>query len=205
MSEPSATRTRAVQLTLGATSFATVVGVVAALGVPWAHRLISGTGALAIALLLTSLACAPTAALVPNGHAVLRVALKQARRWLGLSATLLALVHAMLAMNGYLGGIVLRPILEVPWLRDGGLALTILVALSLTSFPAITRALRVRAWSALHRLVYLGAALAAIHALGAPFGAVSGGVLASLAVLVLLVARPIAWAIRSKRPAPESD
>lgn len=198
MSEAERVDRLASRLTLAAWLVGLAIGLAGALEVSAEHRLISGTGGLAIALLVSALACSP-AAVLSRGRAAIAVALRRARRWLGLSATLVALTHATLGAYGYLGGIDLAPIFAVPWLRHGALALLLLGALSLTSFPVVTRALRVRAWSALHRLVYAAGVLAALHATGNPFGDIGGGVFAMVAVGSSFLARPIARAIAARR------
>jgi methionine sulfoxide reductase heme-binding subunit len=192
------------RLIAGAWALALAVGIGGALEVSPEHRLMSGTGGLAITLLLSSLACSPAATLLAGRSAATAVALRRARRWLGLSATLAAAVHASLATWGYLGLVALGPFLSVHWIRHGALALLVLGALSLTSFPPVTRTLRVRAWSALHRWVYLAALLAGLHALGTPFGDVGAGVFALATTLTLLVARPIAAAVALRRARPPS-
>lgn len=199
MSDARAIQRLAMQITLTVVVLALGVGTLGALEVSPEHRLMSATGGLAIALLISSLACSPVAVLLAPKRAMGSVALRRARRWLGLSAALAALTHATAGAYGYLGRIALDPIFGVPWLRHGALALVLLGALSLTSFPAVTRALHVRAWSALHRLVYPAALLAALHATAAPFGDVSGGAFALFLVVALLLARPIARAIVSRR------
>jgi sulfoxide reductase heme-binding subunit YedZ len=191
----------ATRITLGASLLGLAIGAGGALEVSAEHRWISGTGGLAITLLLSSLACSPAATLLASRPA-LAVALRRARRSLGLGATAVAVSHATLGALGYVGGLELGPFLAVAWLRDGLLALLILGALSLTSFPAVTRALRVRAWSALHRLVYAAALFAALHATAAPFGDVGGGLVALGVVALLLVARPLAHVITTRRKAP---
>jgi sulfoxide reductase heme-binding subunit YedZ len=188
--------------TLGAAALAAIIGVGGALEVAPEHRPITATGGVAITLLLTSLGCSPVAALLSARLPVLAVALRRTRRWLGIATAVAALVHAAFGAYGYLGNIgleALEAIVATAWLRHGALALALLLALGLTSFPAITRLLRVRAWSALHRAVYVAAVLAGLHATAAPFGDVGGGLFALAVVFVLLVGRPIALALASRR------
>ncbi len=178
----------------GAVALAIAVGLGGGLEVSAEHSWISATGGAALTLLLSSLACSPLASAVGRsvaGAAALAVALRRTRRWLGLAAAGTALAHALIGCGGYLGGIDVAAIARVPWLRHGGLALLVLGALSLTSFPVVTRALRVKAWSALHRFVYAAAVLAALHAVGTPFGDVGAGVFALAVVALLLLARPL--------------
>ena len=56
-----------------------------------------------------------------------------------------------------------------PYLRAGVAALAILLALLITSYPGLVRALRVRLWKPLHRLAYVAAILVFQHLVLAPF------------------------------------
>jgi sulfoxide reductase heme-binding subunit YedZ len=56
-----------------------------------------------------------------------------------------------------------------PHLRAGLLALCVLVALLLSSFPSLVRLLGLRTWKELHRLAYVAALLVLQHVLLAPF------------------------------------
>lgn len=200
-SEASRVDRLARNVTLAISIFALVAGAVGAVEVSPEHRWMKGTAGAALTLLLASLACSPAATILGGRRPALAVALRRARRWLGLETAAVALVHATLACFGYLGGIELGAIAAVPSLRHGALALLVLAALSLTSFPVVARALRVRAWSALHRLVYAAALLVGLHALAAPLADVGGGVFALGAVVALLIARPIALALGSRQAA----
>lgn len=172
----------------------------AALGLlaPAEHRLAHGSGVSAIALLTLALLASPLSRLGPPRLLVLRAA----RRSLGLAAAAAAALHALAAWTGYLPSLSLAPIAALAWIRHGVLALAILAALALTSFPTIQRALRVRAWSALHRAAYAAGALAVLHALGSPFGSVWVGVSAGALVTISLVSRPILAIVRRRRGAP---
>jgi DMSO/TMAO reductase YedYZ heme-binding membrane subunit len=68
----------------------------------------------------------------------------------------------------------------------------------------LLRALRVRAWSALHRLAYFAAILASAHALAVPFGGTGVGLAACTMTLVVLVARPLTLLVR-RRPTTSAD
>lgn len=89
------------------------------------------------------------------------------RRALGLSAAACASLHAGVALATYLGG-AWGQLLALAWLRAGVLALLLLLALWLTSYPRVVRALRVKLWKPLHRLVFVAALLALQHALLSP-------------------------------------
>jgi len=97
-----------------------------------------------------------------------RTLLRALRRALGMTAAWLAAGHALLSLSTYLDG-ALPSLLTTPWLRSGLVALCILVALLVTSFPALVRALRIRLWKALHRLAHVAALLVLHHLLLSPF------------------------------------
>jgi sulfoxide reductase heme-binding subunit YedZ len=167
---------------------AVVLGVELALGLRAsdAHALGLATGGAALTLLLASLACSPIARVTTPEWSV---ALRSARRRLGIASAVVAAAHACLALPSYVTPLTLTPIATLPWLRHGAIALSILAALAITSFPRLTGVLRVRAWSALHRLAYVAAILGALHALAVPFGSVRIGLLALAIVAVLLAVR----------------
>ncbi len=191
------------RLTVAALGLAALAGVWAATLARPGHGLARGTGTVAIVLLLLALASSPAAPWLAPARAV---ALRVGRRRVGIAAALVALGHACIALSSYVSPLVLSPIAAVPWLRHGALALGILAALLLTSFAAVQRALRVRAWSALHRLVYAAAILASLHALGVPFGSGLPGAAALLVTALSLLARPASRLARRRRPpaAPET-
>ncbi len=108
------------------------------------------------------------------------------RRALGISAAVLALAHATLALVGPLDG-AWGAVLSWAYLRAGLVALTVLAALLATSFPRVVRALRVRLWKPLHRLAYVAAALVLVHLVLSPFAprAITLGLFATLFVVSL--------------------
>jgi sulfoxide reductase heme-binding subunit YedZ len=154
----------------------------------WARDLwlVRGTGWAALVALALSLCATPAGRLVerlaPARAAPQRFAAY--RRALGLSAAAIGALHFALALATYLRG-ARGAVLEYPFLRSGLLALAVLLVLALTSFPAITRAARVRLWKHLHRLAYAAALLALHHALLSPF-APRGAVLAVFGAIVAL-------------------
>jgi DMSO/TMAO reductase YedYZ heme-binding membrane subunit len=89
------------------------------------------------------------------------------RRALGISAAALATLHGGVALSTYLRGS-LAPLLDYPWLRGGLLALGVLLALWLTSYPRLVRVLRVKLWKPLHRLAFVAAALVFQHVMLSP-------------------------------------
>jgi methionine sulfoxide reductase heme-binding subunit len=117
------------------------------------------TGRYALAWLLLSLA--PTAVRVLSGWpGMLRI-----RRLLGLYALFYALVHFSIFLGltyAFDLSLALEGVRQSRFILLGGAALLILVSLGITSTSGWMRRLR-RNWKRLHRLVYLAAALAALH------------------------------------------
>lgn len=109
------------------------------------------------------------------------------RRALGLVGAAFASVHGALAFFTQSGGEV-AALSTSAQLRAGLTALAILALLCVTSFPELNRALKVRAWTALHRLVYVAGGLIALHAILSPFASMRWalGYAALVAVALLL-------------------
>lgn len=88
------------------------------------------------------------------------------RRMLGLIAFTYALLH-MLCYSALDMGFewmdIAKDIAKRPFILVGTLTFVILLALALTSFNAAIRRLGARRWQALHRTVYVAAALAVLH------------------------------------------
>jgi len=131
---------------------------------------IRGTGYAALAALLLALTASPLAALArklgwrwANGATV-----GAFRRAFGLSAATLASLHAAVALTTYLWG-AWEALLHQPFLRSGALALAILLAMALTSFPRLVSALRLELWKQLHVLGFIAALLVLHHLLLSPF------------------------------------
>lgn len=190
------------RITAAALSIAGSLAAWAAASARPGHELARASGVLALVALVLALAATPVA---DSLGAVAATAMRAARRWVGIAAAVAAALHAAIALPTYLDPLSLGPIAALPWLRHGALALGILLALLITSFAGPRRALRIRAWSALHRLVYVAALLAALHALAVPYGSVRPGLWALVATLAALVARPLARLVRRRRPEAESD
>jgi len=146
-----------------------------------------GTGWFALALSIATLSATPLARLLRSRGAI-AIAVQRARRPLGLTTAAAAIVHAMLSLVRYLGvdGLAhLDVLFTLPWLTQGTLALLIFALLALTSLRPIAR--RARAWTALHRLTYVAALLAASHALLGPHSRSAPLVaLGSIGLLVLV-------------------
>ena len=92
--------------------------------------------------------------------------LARLRRMLGLFVAFYALVHllAYVAFDmGFDAGEIARDIAKRPFILVGSLAALLLALLAATSFNRAIKALGAKRWQALHRLVYLIAALGVLH------------------------------------------
>jgi len=101
-----------------------------------------------------------------------RVSRKTYLRWrrrLGISAAVLASLHAVLVWRTLFGGNAVDPFRETQWAQLGLAAWVLLLILWLTSYSAVVRRLRLKHWAQLHRLAYVAALLALLHGLLAPW------------------------------------
>jgi sulfoxide reductase heme-binding subunit YedZ len=157
--------------------YGTATGAAAALGLlgsRYAFALerelfwVRSSGWAALAALLLALSATPLGRVLERwrGPSV-RAATAAVRRALGVSAAALSSLHGGVALATYLGG-ALAPLWGYAWLRGGLLALAVLAALWLTSYPRLARALRVKLWKPLHRLAYVAALLAFQHVMLSP-------------------------------------
>jgi sulfoxide reductase heme-binding subunit YedZ len=160
-------RTRAAIAAYGAATLA-VLGILGwGLSTGWSVErelvLARGTGWCALVALLGSLSATPLGKLIGRlrGRSV-EPATSAARRAIGIASAGLALLHASLSFATYLRG-ALAPVVELSWLRGGLLALSILSALLVTSFPIVVARARVTLWKPLHRLAYVAALFALQH------------------------------------------
>jgi DMSO/TMAO reductase YedYZ heme-binding membrane subunit len=148
-----------------------------------------GSGTLSALALCAALSVTPCARILRAcGRAPSQAKVAQLRRSLGILAALASVLHAALSWTLVLPR-ELKPLLTVPHLRAGALALAILLALLLTSFPRLVRLLRVRVWSELHVLAYAAALLVLQHVLLSPFAPRLMALSVALAVGVLALAR----------------
>ncbi len=89
-----------------------------------------------------------------------------ARRQIGLWAFFWLLAHmlAWMGLDQYWDWPwIRREMVDLPYIRYGAAALLLLVPLALTSFRATQKAMGYAAWHWLHRLIYVSAALGAVH------------------------------------------
>lgn len=117
------------------------------------------TGQLAIVLLLLSLGCTPLR-LLTGWTWPARV-----RKALGLTAFFYALLHFSIYLfdQNVMLLSVGEDIAKRPFITVGFLSLVLLLPLAWTSTPQSVRRLGFARWTRLHRLVYVSAALAALH------------------------------------------
>lgn len=122
-------------------------------------------GFVACVLLAVVLTFTPLRVLFPRWRAA--VALNRHRRLVGVTVFVYAALHFVMYLI-YEGGFgKLASDIGKPFILSGAVALGILFALTITSVDRAVRALGARRWKHLHRLVYLGAALAAYHQIDA--------------------------------------
>lgn len=168
----------------GGVALAAITSTALCLGHPFVLE--RGSGWLALALSIATLSATPLARLLRSRPQV-SVAMQRARRPLGLTTAAAAMLHAVLSAFRYLGDDALAHLdvlFTLPWLTQGALALLIFALLALTSWRPLAR--RARAWTAIHRMAYVAALLAASHALLGPHS--GGAPLIALALIALLLA-----------------
>ncbi len=122
-------------------------------------------GFIACVLLAVVLTFTPLRVVFPRSRFAL--ALNRHRRLVGVSVFVYAALHFVMYLI-YEGGFgTLMNDISKPFILSGAIALTLLLALALTSTDRAVRALGGRRWKNLHRLVYVVAALAAYHQIAA--------------------------------------
>ncbi|HPF61567.1 MAG: sulfoxide reductase heme-binding subunit YedZ [Gemmatimonadetes bacterium] len=167
-----------------------------------AEALEHATGFTALWFLLASLAATPLRRL--SGLA----ALTQLRKPLGLWAFVYALVHLgcyLVFDQSLLWGEIGHDILERPYITVGFAAFVILLALAATSPVRIMKRLGGRRWQALHRLVYVAAALGVLHFLWLVKRDLTEPLIAAAVLVVLLAARVRGGPARVAAPRPATD
>lgn len=110
------------------------------------------------------------------------------RRAIGICTAIAASAHVSLSLLGPLDG-AWNAVLTWPHLQAGALAFAILTLLFITSFPRVVRALRLRHWKVLHRLVYAAALFVVAHLMLSPWGSVVYKSVLCALVLTLLLLR----------------
>jgi sulfoxide reductase heme-binding subunit YedZ len=161
------------------------------LGADPVAQLEHGSGIWALRLLLATLCITPLRNLT-GWHRLVRY-----RRMLGLFAFFYASLHLAIYLVIDLGGFwsqILTEIARKPFITVGFLAWLLLIPLAVTSTKGMMRRLG-RHWQRLHRLVYVCAALAALHFLwqvkyGETIAALEPVVYAAIFILLMLARLP---------------
>ncbi len=165
----------------------------------YGHLLARSTGWCAIGALLLSLTCSPVHRLLrrsPKGqHHPVVTALPRLRRALGLASAVFAAAHALISLLGPLDG-ALPAVVTWPFLRAGLAALAILGLLFFTSFPRVNRALRIRAFKALHRIAHGAFLLVFLHLVLGPYAPRTAVVGVAALYGVLIAGRTVPWLAR---------
>jgi len=157
------------------------------------------TGTTALVILMAVLAVTPLRRLTGWNRLV------RYRRMLGLWSFAYAVLHFLvwaLFDHQFIPAYMLEDITERPYITVGTAALLILAALAATSTRGMVRRLG-RRWQALHRLVYVAAALAVLHFLWLVKAELTNPLIFATVLVVLLAARlPRPGAGRAAVPAP---
>lgn len=156
------------------------------LGANPAETLEHSTGFTALWFLLSSLSATPLRAL--TGWA----ALTRLRKPLGLWAYFYAVLHLncyLVFDQSLLFGEIWYDILERPYITVGFSAFVILSALAVTSPNWAMRRLGGKRWKALHRMVYVAAALGVLHFLWLVKRDITRPVIAAMVLIALLAVR----------------
>jgi DMSO/TMAO reductase YedYZ heme-binding membrane subunit len=91
------------------------------------------------------------------------------RRDLGITAAILATLHALFSWIVVYRGHLLEELANTPWLEAGLAAWVLLLLLWVTSYPRLVSGLRLRAWKSLHHLSYVALALTWVHLFDSPW------------------------------------
>ncbi len=117
------------------------------------------TGRHAITLLVMSLLCTPLNMLIKFPELLKR------RRTLGLYALMYATIHVLIFVNldyGLAWSLIVRTVLEKPYILVGAASFILLIPLGVTSFD-VWKVRLGKNWKRLHQVVYLIAPLAVLH------------------------------------------
>lgn len=165
------------------------------------------TGLAALQLLLATLAVTPLRRLTRIGGLI------TLRRMLGLFAFFYASLHftiygldqSVLAGQGLSLALIVEDVAKRPFITVGFTAFVLLIPLALTSTKGWVKRLGGKGWQALHRVIYVSAALGVLHFLWLVKADVSRPVLYGMGLIVLLGFR--LWrqrrGVRARRPERE--
>jgi sulfoxide reductase heme-binding subunit YedZ len=164
------------------------------LGVNPAETIQLETGRWALKFLLLSLAITPLRRLTGWNLLI------QYRRMLGLFAFFYATLHFLSYWSfdlNFAFAAMIGDVLKRPFIALGFAAFLLLVPLALTSTKGWIRRLG-KQWALLHRLVYVAAILAVIHFIW-KVKVFTGGPVVYAAILAVLLAFRLVWALRSRK------
>ena len=129
------------------------------------RRLIQNTGLLAFILLVGATLISPVQRLLP--HKIFAAKASSLRRCLGVSATVVALVHlGVIFFSNYVSNFLV--LVTEPQFRNGSGAMLVLLLLSLSSFQKPRTFLRITKWKSLHRLIYIALPITLLHWVSSP-------------------------------------
>ena len=127
--------------------------------------LIQGSGQIGLGFLFATLFVSPIIKLLPDALDAKNVA--SLRRALGLCATGFSILHFALIFRFDFVTEFTALLTEPQW-RNGFTALTVLVILSVSSFPVFIKYLRIREWKSLHQLSYAALFFVLLHVTVSP-------------------------------------
>lgn len=144
------------------------------------------TGTTALIILMATLAVTPLRRLTGWNRLI------KYRRLLGLWAFSYAVLHFLvwaLFDHQFTPAWMWEDIAERPYITVGTAALSILLLLAITSPKAMVRRLGGKRWQAVHRMVYVAAALAVLHFLWLVKAELKNPLIFAVVLIVLLAAR----------------
>lgn len=156
------------------------------LGIEPIDTLTKWTGTAALTILMATLAITPLRRLTGWNRLV------KYRRMLGLWSFAYAVLHFLvwaLFDHQFTMAYMIEDIVERPYITVGFTALVILLALAVTSPLAVLRRMGGKRWQALHRLVYVAAALGVLHFIWLVKADLTNPLIFATVLVVLLAAR----------------
>jgi len=156
------------------------------LGVEPIDTLTKWTGTAALTILMVTLAVTPLRRLTGWNRLV------KYRRMIGLWSFAYAVLHFLvwaLFDHQFTPSYMIEDIVKRPYITVGFTALLILLALAVTSPLAVLRRMGGKRWQALHRLVYVAAALGVLHFLWLVKADLTNPLIFATVLIVLLLAR----------------
>lgn len=156
------------------------------LGIEPIDTLTKWTGTTALTILMVTLAITPLRRLTGWNRLV------KYRRMIGLWSFAYAVLHFLvwaLFDHQFVPAYMIEDIVERPYITVGFTALVILLALAVTSPLAVLKWMGGKRWQALHRLVYVAAALGVLHFIWLVKADLTNPLIFATILIVLLLAR----------------